>query len=97
MLYILINEYFEDKTLIVDFFIKYNGKQYLIEYNGRQHYEPIDFFGGEEQYKKQVIRDNLLKSFCSLYKDKVSLLEIPYWEDNVESVILKFLNYEERV
>ena len=25
----------------------------LIEYNGIQHYEPVDFFGGEEQLIKQ--------------------------------------------
>ena len=30
--------------IVVDFFVKYKGKQYFIEYNGRQHYEYIPFF-----------------------------------------------------
>ena len=31
--------------------IEYKDKIYIIEYNGRQHYEPIDYFGGEKTFK----------------------------------------------
>lgn len=33
---------FKDKTLYC-----------LLEYNGKQHYEPIEYFGGEESFKRQ--------------------------------------------
>ena len=28
-----------------------------IEYQGKQHFEPIDFFGGEDSFEKTKIRD----------------------------------------
>ena len=28
-----------------------------VEYQGKQHFEPVEFFGGEEGYKKTVERD----------------------------------------
>lgn len=32
-------------------------KQIAIEYQGRQHFEPIDYFGGQEAFEKVQIRD----------------------------------------
>ena len=40
-------------VLRFDFGIIYNGKLLgLIEYDGKQHFEPVEFFGGEEGFKK---------------------------------------------
>ena len=91
----LTNDFF-DGILYIDFFIKYNNKQYFIEYNGEQHYAPIKYFGGQLQFEKQQKRDQLLRDFCNLYQDKVSLLEISYKEpeENIENMILNFINYE---
>ena len=43
-----------------------------IEYNGRQHYEPVEIFGGEVEFEKRKILDNkkkdlLAKHNCTLY------------------------------
>ena len=44
---------------------------YLPEYNigiecqGIQHYEPIEYFGGEKKFKEQVKRDELKKKLCT--------------------------------
>lgn len=35
-----------------------------IEYQGRQHYEPVDLFGGEENFKETVKRDNRKRRLC---------------------------------
>jgi hypothetical protein len=35
-----------------------------IEYNGKQHYQPVNFFGGEEGLKKTKERDALKKQKC---------------------------------
>lgn len=45
----------------VDFVLKYKDKTVIIEYNGKQHYQPVEFFGGEEKFKKQQIRDEALR------------------------------------
>lgn len=68
--------------LYYDFYIpKYNV---LIEYQGEQHYRPNPYFGGEEGYQKQRIRDNIKRDYA---KDKgITLLEIPYTYDSYEKI-----------
>lgn len=39
-----------------------------IEYQGQQHFEPIEFFGGEEAFKKTVARDKRKKKLCEQNK-----------------------------
>lgn len=76
-------------TIICDFFLpNYN---IIIEYNGKQHYHPIEFFGGKDRFKIQVERDDLLKTYC---KEKgIKLVEIPYTEyDNIERILGEILN-----
>lgn len=47
-----------------------------IEYNGKQHYEPVDFFGGIEGFKKNLARDKTKRALCK--KNGIKLLEIKY-------------------
>ena len=45
-----------------DFYLpEYN---YCIEYNGQQHYEPIEYFGGQSQFLIRQERDNEKKKYC---------------------------------
>lgn len=92
----LINEFFKGSKLYIDFFVKYKNKQYFIEYNGKQHYESVEYFGGDEALSKQKNRDQLLRNFCELHKDKVYLLEIPYTmkKEEIKTTILNFIDYE---
>ena len=59
----------------------------FIEFNGRQHYEPIEIFGGEEAFKKQQNNDKIKQQYCN---DKnIKLLSIPYYEiRNIENIII---------
>ena len=60
-----------------DFALLKNDKPYyLIEYNGKQHYEPIEFFGGEGQFKINQIRDNIKREYSRNYN--IPLLELKY-------------------
>ena len=70
----------EVKNYKYDFYIENNNNKYVIEYNGRQHYYPIDFFGGEQAFKKQQERDKIKKEFCE--KNNISYIEIPYYNDD---------------
>jgi very-short-patch-repair endonuclease len=55
-----------------------------IEYNGRQHYEPIDYFGGEKTFELQKKRDESKEKFCK--ENKIELLIIKY-DELIENVI----------
>ena len=61
----------------------------LIEYNGRQHYEPIDFFGGVENFIDQQERDGMKLNFC---KDKEIPLYIIKYNENIEEKMEEILS-----
>lgn len=64
------------KELPFDFFLlNYN---ILIEYDGKQHFESVEFFGGEEAFKKRVIKDNIKTNFC--INENIFLYRISYKE-----------------
>ena len=51
-----------------------------IECQGEQHFRPIDYFGGDEAFKKQVERDRLKYDLCK--KHGVNII---YYCDKVNS------------
>lgn len=63
----------------------------LIEYQGLQHYEPVKYFGGLKQFKKQQKHDKLKRDYAITHN--IRLLEIPYWDyDNIEKILDRQLN-----
>lgn len=76
----------DKKQLSYDFYLPdYNTN---IECQGLQHYEPVDYFGGEEAFKIQQKHDAIKRQYC--LDNHIELLEIPYWE-NVENTLNNFL------
>jgi predicted nucleic acid-binding Zn-ribbon protein len=63
-----------ERRFIVDFFIKKNSKDYIVEYNGRQHYSPVSFWGGLENFQRQIKRDNDLRKLC--LEKNITLIEL---------------------
>lgn len=55
------------------------GLNVAIEYQGKQHFEPVEIFGGEEHFKEQVYRDELKKKLS--HQNGIALVYINYWED----------------
>lgn len=50
--------------LTIDFYLpKYNIG---IECQGRQHFEIVELFGGEEEFRKVLFRDNIKRELCKL-------------------------------
>lgn len=77
-----------------DFYFELQNKKFAIEYNGRQHFEPIAFFGGEEEFKTQQERDKRKEKYCE--DNSIDLLVIPYWftETQIKDTIKnKFNDY----
>lgn len=65
------------KPLSYDFYIcTYN---LLIEYQGEQHYRPVEYFGGIEQFKIQQEHDRRKREYAQ--NNNINLLEIRYNQD----------------
>lgn len=63
-----------------------------IEYDGEQHFRPIEYFGGEDAFNKQVTYDNIKNEWCK--KQGINLIRIPYTDyDKIDiSYIIQRLN-----
>ena len=65
------------KKLKFDFYLpKYN---IIIEYDGIQHFEAIEFLGGQKEFEKNKQRDLLKNDFC--IKNNIKLIRISYKEN----------------
>lgn len=60
----------------------------LIEFNGRQHYEPIEFFGGQKTFDLTVLRDNIKKEYAE--SNNIPLITVRY-DDDVDAVLSKLI------
>ena len=58
-----------------------------IEYQGKQHFEPVEFFGGREAFEKLQIRDKEKAELSR--KHGVKLVYINYWEDITPELIIE--------
>ena len=70
------------------------GVKCLIEYQGKQHYEPIEYFGGEEKFLRQQKYDNKKVEYCK--KNNINLIIIPYWEKDIIKFIKEHYYVEEK-
>lgn len=88
-----IEKPFESREFIlIDFYLPdYN---LFIEYNGKQHYVPIEYFGGEIQYKNQIQRDENLRDYCK--ENNINLLEIHY-DENIEEKLDEYFRKQELI
>lgn len=56
-----------------------------IEYQGKQHFEPVEIFGGKDSFEKQKERDILKRKLSE--ENGVKLVYINYWEDITPNLI----------
>ena len=64
-----------------------------IEYHGAQHYEAVDFFGGQEAYEKRVVDDKNKKELC--LKNNLSFIEWPHLVEINNKNISKMIKHIE--
>jgi hypothetical protein len=67
------------------FDVYFKSLNVAIEYNGKQHYQPIDFFGGDKGFENLVRLDTLKRKKCS--ENDCILFEIKYDEDIAHSLL----------
>lgn len=58
-----------------------------IEYQGLQHFEVVGEFGGEEAFEYRKENDRIKRDFCK--NNNIKLIEIPYWEKDVEKYLVE--------
>ena len=75
------------KKLPFDFYLPYYNA--CIEYDGLQHFQPVEYFGGEDGFKKRQYNDLIKTNYCKL--NSIQLLRIKYNQD-VETELNKFFN-----
>lgn len=79
----------EKNHLRFDFAIFNNEKLLgLIEFQGKQHYYPVEHFGGIKEYEQRKKNDKKKREYCE--KNNIPLL-ILQEEDNLEYKIKKFI------
>lgn len=59
-----------------DFKINNDNFYYLIEFDGIQHFEPTDFFGGEDTFTIRKKHDDIKNQWCK--NNNIPLIRIPY-------------------
>ena len=101
-LFYKISDYFEDLKVVHHASPKWLGRQHLdifipkfkigIEYQGEQHYQPIDFFGGQEAFEKTVERDKRKKQICKNNNCSLIYVEKGYDIDMVVLQIKREIN-----
>lgn len=83
----------DKQRLKFDFAIFKNNKlSGLIEYDGKQHYEPIEYFGGIDEYQDRVRKDNIKNEYCK--NNFIPLYRFTYAEskDDIEKKIINIVN-----
>lgn len=75
----------DQKQLPFDFYIPtYNT---CIEYDGEQHFRPVDFWGGNESFKRLQLHDSIKTKYCK--DNDIHLIRISY-NQNIEDELEKF-------
>lgn len=74
-------------TLPFDFYLPdYNT---CVEFDGIQHFKPIEFFGGEDEFERLKTNDAIKTEYCRL--NNINLIRLPYTLSN-EEIEEKILN-----
>ena len=61
------------------------NEKIAFEYQGKQHFEPVEYFGGEQHFVKQRENDEKKRMLCE--KNGITLIYVNYWEDVTKDLI----------
>ena len=64
----------DQRVLPFDFYLPHYNV--CIEYQGKQHYEAVDFFGGEDSLKYVQRHDKIKHDYC--IKNHINIIHLPY-------------------
>ena len=70
------------KHLSFDFYL--SDHNICIEFDGEQHYKIVEYFGGEKEYQKRILRDKIKNEYC--LNNNIHLLRIRF-DENIEDIL----------
>lgn len=72
-----------------DFYIP--SRRMVIEFDGKQHFEPMDFFGGVENFEKLKLNDSIKNNYCE--DNMIDILRIRYDQyENIDRILNSLFN-----
>ena len=74
----------------LDFYFELDERKIGIEYQGKQHFEKVDYFGGEKQFERQKKWDKEKQEICQYLG--IELVYFYYNEKITESLVKEKLN-----
>jgi very-short-patch-repair endonuclease len=76
----------DKKTLPFDFYLSQD--KICIEYDGIQHFEPVEYWGGQSALETQQLRDQIKTNYC--LQNNITLIRIKYNENILEKLNQNF-------
>jgi hypothetical protein len=68
----------------------FDGHEMIIEIDGIQHFQPIEYFGGQKTFEERRKKDIIKSKYC--YDNNIPLLRIHHKDlDNLVEVVIKFI------
>lgn len=81
------------KKLRFDFALFKNKHLFhLLEFDGEQHYQPIDYFGGEKQFEIQHNRDMIKEQYCQQHNIPLTRIKYTLSKNTIKKIIINILN-----
>lgn len=89
----MFNDCADNRPLRFDFVIFRDGNPvHVIEFDGIQHYQPVDYFGGEGTYNKCRKHDDMKNAYCE--SKNIHMTRLPYTMSygEIKDVIQNIIN-----
>ena len=103
-LFYQIKERFSNEIVMQHWKPKWLGRQHFdiyfpvlniaVEYQGKQHFEAVDYFGGEESFKQNLVRDKMKKELAKQNNCELIFVEPDYDILDIYTLINSSKNYK---
>lgn len=80
-------------TLPFDFYVE--SMNLCIEFDGRQHFEPVDWFGGIDTFNTIQQNDAIKTNYCK--ENNINLLRLTYKDFNDKLIKIKLDDYLDKL
>lgn len=83
----------EAKVQWLRFDIYFPELNIAVEYDGQQHFAPIEKFGGQLEFEKTKIRDEIKNKLCEEHSCLLFRMKYDYKESDYQELVQKIISY----
>ena len=105
-LYYKVKDWFQREKVVHHWRPRFLGRQHIdiglpevkigIEYHGTQHFEPVDFFGGQKSFEAQQERDKRKASLCDAHSVNLLVFTDSDTDDLIRATVEKAISKAKR-